>query len=153
MENIMELSEIINQKVYNLLDIDFAQKCKKDLDQNGVLTLSNFLNANTLKELVVEAEDAASQAYYTNSTHNVYLTKIDNKLFNGMMNIGHRPTIGAKEKSIEVYLFNFDRDIYNKIISIDVVEKIRDEKKFMSIEALKTQLSKDEEHCLTLINK
>ena len=51
MENIMELSEIINQKVYNLLDIDFAQKCKKDLDQNGVLTLSNFLNANTLKEL------------------------------------------------------------------------------------------------------
>ena len=80
-------------------------------------------------------------------------TKIDNKLFNGMMNIGHRPTIGAKEKSIEVYLFNFDRDIYNKIISIDVVEKIRDEKKFMSIEALKTQLSKDEEHCLKLINK
>ena len=64
MENIMELSEIINQKVYNLLDTDFAQKCKIDLDQNGVLTLSNFLNANTLKELVLEAEDAASQAYY-----------------------------------------------------------------------------------------
>mgnify|MGYP003326933965 CR=1 FL=1 len=42
MENIMELSEIINQKVYNLLDADFARKCKRDLDQNGVLTLSNF---------------------------------------------------------------------------------------------------------------
>ena len=80
-------------------------------------------------------------------------TKIDNKLFNGMMNIGHRPTIGSKEKSIEVYLFNFDRDIYDKIISIDVVEKIRDEKKFSSIEALKTQLARDEEHCLKLINK
>ena len=58
MENIMELSEIINQKVYNLLDTDFVQKCKIDLDQNGVLTLSNLLNANTLKELVVEAEDS-----------------------------------------------------------------------------------------------
>ena len=80
-------------------------------------------------------------------------TRIDNKLFNGMMNIGHRPTIGAKEKSIEVYLFNFDRDIYDKIITIDVVEKIRDEKKFSSIEALKTQLARDEEHCLKLINK
>ena len=80
-------------------------------------------------------------------------TKIDNKLFNGMMNIGHRPTIGSKEKSIEVYLFNFDRDIYDKIISIDVVEKIRDEKKFSSIDELKTQLEKDEEHCLKLINK
>ena len=80
-------------------------------------------------------------------------TRIDNKLYNGMMNIGHRPTIGNKAKSIEVNLFNFDRDIYDKIISIDVVVKIRDEKKFMSIEALKTQLSKDEEHCLKLINK
>ena len=50
-------------------------------------------------------------------------------------------------------LFNFDRDIYDRIISVDVVEKIRDEKKFSSIEALKTQLAIDEEHCLKLINK
>ena len=80
-------------------------------------------------------------------------TTIDNNLYNGMMNIGHRPTIGTKEKSIEVNLFNFDRDIYDRVISIDVVDKIRDEKKFASIEALKTQLAKDQEHCLKLINK
>ncbi len=80
-------------------------------------------------------------------------TKIYNKLYNGMMNIGHRPTIGNKAKSIEVNLFNFDRDIYDKIISIDVVVKIRDEKKFSSINALKAQLAKDEEYCLRLINK
>ena len=80
-------------------------------------------------------------------------TTIDNKLYNGMMNIGHRPTIGNKEKSIEVNPFKFDRDIYYKIISIDVIVKIRDEKKFSSINALKAQLAKDEEHCLKLINK
>ena len=80
-------------------------------------------------------------------------TTIDNNLYNGMMNIGHRPTIGTKEKSIEVNLFNFNRDIYDRIISIDIVEKIRDEKKFASIEALKTQLAKDQEYCLKLINK
>ncbi len=80
-------------------------------------------------------------------------TTIDNKLYNGMMNIGHRPTIGNKEKSIEVNLFKFDRDIYYKIISIDVIVKIREEKKFSSINALKAQLAKDEEHCLKLINK
>ena len=80
-------------------------------------------------------------------------TTIDNKLYNGMMNIGHRPTIGSKEKSIEVNLFNFNRDIYDKIISINVIKKIRDEKKFSSIEALKAQLAKDQEHCLKLINK
>ena len=80
-------------------------------------------------------------------------TTIDDMLFNGMMNIGHRPTIGTKEKSIEVNLFNFNRDIYDRIISIDIVEKIRDEKKFASIEALKIQLAKDQEYCLKLINK
>ena len=80
-------------------------------------------------------------------------TRIDNKLYNGMMNIGHRPTIGNKAKSIEVNLFNFDRNIYDIIISVDVVLKIRDEKKFSSINALKAQLAKDEEHCLKLINK
>ena len=73
-----ELAKIINQQIYDLSDADFAQQCKRELDEKGVLTLSNFLNANTLKELVEEAENGASQAYYTNSTHNVYLTKINN---------------------------------------------------------------------------
>ncbi len=85
----------------------------------------------------------------------VYLveTKIKDKLFNGMMNIGHRPTIGTNVKSIEVHLFNFNKDIYNQVISIKMISKIRDEKKFSSIQALKDQLVKDENYCLKLINK
>lgn len=94
MENIMELDQIIDQKVYNLLDTDFVQKCKKDLDQNGVLTLSNFLNADTLKELVAEAEESASQAYYTNSTHSVYLTKIDDKF--GLDHVINKQVVSSK---------------------------------------------------------
>ena len=85
----------------------------------------------------------------------VYLveTIIKDKLFNGMMNIGHRPTIGKNVKSIEVHLFNFNEDIYGKVISIKMISKIRDEKKFSSIQALKEQLVKDENYCLKLINK
>ena len=85
----------------------------------------------------------------------VYLveTIIEDKLFNGMMNIGHRPTIGTNVKSIEVHLFNFNEDIYGKVISIKMISKIRDEKKFSSIQALKEQLVKDENYCLKLINK
>jgi len=85
----------------------------------------------------------------------VYLveTIIEDKLFNGMMNIGYRPTIGTNVKSIEVHLFNFNEDIYGKVISIKMISKIRDEKKFSSIEALKEQLVKDENYCLKLINK
>lgn len=85
----------------------------------------------------------------------VYLveTIIKDELFNGMMNIGHRPTIGTKNKSIEVHLFNFNEDIYGQVISIKMISKIRDEKKFSSIQALKEQLVKDENYCLKLINK
>jgi len=85
----------------------------------------------------------------------VYLveTIIKNKLFNGMMNIGHRPTIGTNVKSIEVHLFNFNKDIYGEVISIKMISKIRDEKRFSSIQALKEQLVKDENYCLKLINK
>lgn len=85
----------------------------------------------------------------------VYLIKtlIDDKKFHGMMNIGHRPTIGENKKSIEVHLFDFDKDIYDKTISVDVLLKIRDEIKFSSIQALKEQLKKDEIHCIELINK
>ena len=85
----------------------------------------------------------------------VYLveTIIEDKLFNGMMNIGYRPTIGTNVKSIEVHLFNFNEDIYGKVISIKMISKIRDEKKFSSIEALKGKLVKDENYCLKLINK
>jgi riboflavin kinase/FMN adenylyltransferase len=85
----------------------------------------------------------------------VYLveTIIKDKLFKGMMNIGHRPTIGTKNKSIEVHLFNFNEDIYGQVISIKMISKIRDEKKFSSIQALKEQLVKDENYCLKLINK
>lgn len=85
----------------------------------------------------------------------VYLveTIIKDKLFNGMMNIGHRPTIGTNVKSIEVHLFNFNEDIYGQVISIKMISKIRDEKKFSSIQALKEQLVKDENYCLKLINK
>ena len=85
----------------------------------------------------------------------VYLieTIIKDKLFNGMMNIGHRPTIGTNIKSIEVHLFNFNEDIYNQVISVKMISKIREEKKFSSIQALQEQLVKDENYCLKLINK
>jgi len=85
----------------------------------------------------------------------VYLikSKVNNIEYYGMMNIGHRPTIGQNEKSIEVHLFNFSNNIYGDKISVDIISKIRDEKKFSSIEALKEQLKKDEAFCLNLMSK
>lgn len=61
----------------------------------------------------------------------------------GMMNIGTRPTVGGKTQSIEVNLFDFDKDIYGEQIRLRVLEKIREEQKFASVEELQIQLQKD----------
>ena len=62
-----------------------------------------------------------------------------------MTYIGSKPTInGTKEESIEVHLFDFNGDIYDKDIKVRFVKRIRDERKFDDLEALKKQLETDE---------
>lgn len=64
-----------------------------------------------------------------------------------VMNWGVKPTIGAEEV-IEVHIPNYCEDLYNKTLQIKIIDKIRDEKKFNSLEELKTQIKKDVESCL-----
>ena len=83
----------------------------------------------------------------------VYLVKIylgENK-FSGMMNIGNRPTINGLNQTIEVHIFDFDKDIYGKKLKVCFVKKIRKEKKFDSLPSLKSQLKKDEENCKRIL--
>ncbi len=77
----------------------------------------------------------------------VYIVKsvINNNSYFGMMNIGNRPTVDGKNLTIEVHFLNFDFDIYNQIISLEILEFIRDEKKFESLDALKSQIETDKQ--------
>lgn len=79
----------------------------------------------------------------------VYLVSIllEKGVFYGMMNIGIRPTLSGKNESIEIHIFDFNEDLYGKMITVCLYEKIRDERKFDSLEALKTQLIKDKKKC------
>ena len=83
----------------------------------------------------------------------VYLVKIylDENEFSGMMNIGNRPTINGLNQTIEVHIFNFDKDIYGKNLKVCFLKKIRKEKKFDSLPSLKSQLKKDEEYCKRIL--
>lgn len=78
----------------------------------------------------------------------VYAVKVnvDGKEYNGMLNIGFRPTIAinADHRTIEVHLFHFEEDIYQKEIIITFRKRIRDEQKFDSIEELRQQLINDQ---------
>jgi len=79
----------------------------------------------------------------------VYLVSIfhhENQYY-GMMNIGTRPTLNGDKQTIEVHVFEFDKNIYDSTLTIHFIEKIRDEQKFESLDDLKKQLIKDKEIC------
>ena len=63
------------------------------------------------------------------------------------MNWGIKPTIGAEEL-IEIHIPNFNKNLYNEFLEFEVITKIRDEKKFESLDELKNQISKDVLECL-----
>ena len=76
---------------------------------------------------------------------------ISGQMFLGMCNIGHNPTFNFRDtRSLEVNIFGLDQDIYDEIIEVFFIEKIRDEKKFESKEALIKQLKKDKAYSLEL---
>ncbi|MFK2818575.1 bifunctional riboflavin kinase/FAD synthetase [Flavobacteriaceae sp. LMIT009] len=76
---------------------------------------------------------------------------INNSVVYGMMNIGENPTIEGKGSSIEVHLFDFSENIYNQYIKIELLDRLRDEQKFDSVEDLIAQLSKDKKTSLNYI--
>ena len=68
---------------------------------------------------------------------------IDMSEFDGIANIGIRPTVGGTSPVLEVNIFDFKKEIYGKRIKVEFVKKIRDEKKFDSLDDLKKQIAKD----------
>ena len=76
----------------------------------------------------------------------IYAVKVNvgNKMYNGMLNIGTRPTIEHSDiVSVEVHLFDFSEDIYGKELTVSFVQRIRSEKKFDNREALIAEMKKD----------
>ncbi|RJP55759.1 MAG: bifunctional riboflavin kinase/FAD synthetase [Deltaproteobacteria bacterium] len=72
--------------------------------------------------------------------------------YQGVVNIGFNPTFKDKTLSIEVYILEFNKDIYDEYIKISFVERLRDEKAFDSPEALVEQIKKDVEMAREILN-
>ncbi|MBR4756220.1 MAG: riboflavin biosynthesis protein RibF [Bacteroidales bacterium] len=81
----------------------------------------------------------------------VYSVEVESlgRRFSGMCNIGTRPTVNSgKDRTVETNIFDFDEDIYGLDLKVTFLKKIRDERRFPSLEALKAQLILDRRACL-----
>lgn len=110
-----------------------------------------------LEETVVEGEKLGRQLGFKTANliypdnlieigHGVYKVKVEYKgeTFNGVANYGVRPTVNNSEKAmLEVHILNFDKEIYGELLKVIFKKKIRDEKKFDSLDELKLQIQQD----------
>lgn len=135
-----------------------STKIRSALNVGDVKTANMFLGYNYfLTGSVIKGKQIGKQiGYPTANIHikeeyklipqnGVYVVKsvIGNTLFYGMMNIGTNPTVDGGEQSIEIHFFDLEQDLYGKKLKIELLERLRNERKFESLDTLRTQLNKD----------
>lgn len=83
----------------------------------------------------------------------IYVVKVmhEMKTYGGMLYIGTRPTVNGTRRSIEVNIFEFDKDIYGETIQISFLKLLRTDSKFNDLESLKHQLQRDKESSLQVL--
>ncbi|WP_396181919.1 riboflavin biosynthesis protein RibF, partial [Flavobacterium sp.] len=91
-----------------------------------------------------------SENYKLIPKNGVYIVSaiMKNQTVFGMMNIGIKPTLSDNIPTIEVHLFDFSEDIYGQKVQVNVIERLREEQKFESLEALKSQLEIDKKNTI-----
>ena len=70
----------------------------------------------------------------------------------GVVSVGVRPTVGGVEPLVEVFIFDFDRDIYGKYITIEFIERLREERTYSDIEAMTKQMHKDVADAMSVLS-
>lgn len=145
-----------------------STKIRKALDEgnialaNDYLGYSYFLTGEVVKGKQLgrtigfpTANINIEEEYKKIPKNGVYVVRtfINEKEVFGMMNIGFNPTVNGEKKTIEVNLFDFDSDIYGHKIEVSLLEYLREEQKFGSVELLKEQLNQDKKTALAFIDR
>jgi len=143
-----------------------STKIRNSLNGGNIKVANTFLGYNfMLSGVIVKGKGLGMQIGFPTANlfiketyklipkQGVYIVQsnIENKVVYGMMNIGTNPTIGENTESIEIHFFDFNKDLYNKKIQIEILDRMRDEQKFDSLEDLITQLNKDKQTSVDFI--
>jgi len=173
-ENILALQKKLSFNVekidtFILDEVDISSSKIRAAIQNGDIDKANsFLGYNySIQGIVVEGKKIGrgigfptanlicGDTYKLIPVEGVYAVTVcfEDKIYKGMMNIGFRPTFknNADHRTIEVNIFDFDQDIYQKQLTIFIHKRIREERKFPNIYRLKDQLIEDKAEALKIL--
>ncbi|MBI4946575.1 MAG: bifunctional riboflavin kinase/FAD synthetase [Bacteroidetes bacterium] len=160
-----KLEKIAAQDI-NKVEIS-STKIRKALEAGDIKTANKFLGyAYSIKGKVIKGKGLGKGLGYPTANiqiedkhklipaDGIYAVTVeyDKKIYKGMMNIGFNPTVSKDEKkTIEVNIFDFENDIYGESLRIFFKQKIREEKKFDSLEALTKAIGGDKEKALKIL--
>jgi riboflavin kinase/FMN adenylyltransferase len=170
------LSKLLNFKVEQLSQLLVDNKVVSSTKIRSALEVGNIITANhllgyhyTLSGSVIKGEQLGRKIGFPTANIDTFdpnklvpgdgvyavIVETDGKRYKGMMNIGVRPTVNhnADHRSIEVHIFDFNEDIYDRSITLFFVGKIREEQKFQGIDQLKAQLMLDQNSALAILSK
>jgi len=159
-----EVEQISVQEINNI-SIS-STKIRKALTEGNIRLANKYLGYDyIIRGIVVKGKQLGRSLHFPTANikvlenyklipkNGVYIIKSSiygiNKF--GMMNIGIKPTIGSYEQTIEVHFFDLHLNLYDQILDISILEKMREEQKFNSISLLKEQLKKDKQIALQYI--
>jgi len=144
-----------------------STKIRKSIEEGDIEKANTYLGYSyLLSGKIIKGEGIGRRINYP--TINLYIeegyklipkigvyivkTEIETRVVFGIMNIGFRPTLDGKHQTIEIHLLDFHGNLYGKKMQIHVLKRLRDEKKFDSMESLTEQIKKDEETARDWIN-
>ena len=160
--------KVIEIKAEEISNIAISStKIRKAISEGDISTAKEYLGYDvTLSGRIVHGKSIGrtigfptanvevSEEYKLLPKNGVYLIQsiINKKQVFGMMNIGVKPTLIESSKTIEINFFDFEGDLYDRNICVNIKQFIRDEIKFESLELLKSQIQKDKINCNSIID-
>ena len=160
--------KVIEIKAEEISNIAISStKIRKAISEGDISTAKEYLGYDvTLSGRIVHGKSIGrtigfptanvevSEEYKLLPKNGVYLIQsiINKKKVFGMMNIGVKPTLIESSKTIEINFFDFEGDLYDRNICVNIKQFIRDEIKFESLELLKSQIQKDKINCNSIID-
>ena len=173
-ESLKQLSQELEFKIERLDELSLedsvisSTKIRKALEEGDVRKAAQYLGYEyILMGKVIEGQQLGRKLGFPTAnieTHDplklvpgygVYAVRVElyGTMYKGMLNIGVRPTVNynVDHRSIEVNIFDFDSDIYQSQITLHFVEKLRNEEKFSSLDALREEMFRDKDRALRLL--
>ncbi len=105
--------------------------------------LGRELGFPTANMAVPDSVTAADGVYYSRA-------EVDGTLYDAMSNLGSNPSVGGAIRHLETHIFGFGGSLYGRTLRVELVRKIRDERRFATIGELRAQIARDKEYILEL---